>query len=257
VSPIALVLHQARYDLLAFVRNRQARFTTFLLPLILLVLFVNILGNGTVGPEHVKSSTYYVPGLAALAVIAASFVNLVISITAQRESGVLKRRRATPVPASVLVVARTLTAIAVSLAVSAALLGVGRFAYGIRLDAAAVPAVVLTAVVGSTAFCCLSYALTTAIGSADAAQPTVQALMLPLYFISGIFIPNADLPQWLRRVGEIFPVEHLADAFHHPYLASVGDRVDWWDLAILALWAAGGFVIAVRRFRWLPAATGG
>jgi ABC-2 type transport system permease protein len=100
---ILLVLHQARYDLLGILRNRQARFFTLILPLLFLIIFVGVFGNHTIDGTNVKLSTTYVPGLSALGVIAASFVNLVISITAQRESGVLKRRRATPVPAWVLI----------------------------------------------------------------------------------------------------------------------------------------------------------
>src|SRR5436853_4559172 len=130
---IRLVLHQARYDLLAFLRNRQSRFFTLVLPVIFLVIFVSVFGNNKVGPQNVKASTYYVPGLAALGIIAGSFVNLVISITAQREAGVLKRRRSTPVPASVLIAGRALTAIVVALGVMTVLLVIGRFAYGVRL----------------------------------------------------------------------------------------------------------------------------
>ena len=77
-GPLALVAHQARYDLLGIVRNRQARFFTLILPLLFLVIFVGVFGNHKVGPEHVKASTYYVPGLTALAIISGSFVNLVI-----------------------------------------------------------------------------------------------------------------------------------------------------------------------------------
>ena len=54
-------------------------------------------------------------------------------MTTQRETGVLKRRRATPVPAWVLIAGRALTAIAIALAVVAVLLVLGRFAYGVRL----------------------------------------------------------------------------------------------------------------------------
>src|SRR6266567_2625272 len=67
----------------------QARFFTVALPVIFLVVFVGVFGNDTAGPEHVKASTYYVPGLSALAIIAACFVNLVISVTTQRELGIL------------------------------------------------------------------------------------------------------------------------------------------------------------------------
>ena len=250
---IKLVLHQARFDLLAFARNRQARFFTLILPILFLVIFVSVFGNDKVKPTGVKASTYYVPGIAALAVIAGSFVNLVISIAAQRESGVLKRRRSTPVPASVLIAGRALTAIVVSLGVMIAVLLIGRFAYGVRLPSNTIPGVLLTAVVGATVFCCLAYALVTYIGSADAAQPMVQAIMLPLYFISGIFIVNASLPHWLRDVAKVFPVEHLADGLHHAFdPATRGAGIVWSDLGVLLLWGAVGLAIALVRFSWTP-----
>ena len=107
----ALVLHQARFDLRGFIRNRQARFFTLALPLIFLVIFTGIFGKDTVDGVPLKLT--YVPGISAMAVIAASFINLVISITVLREEGILKRRRATPVPAWVLIGGRTLMAIAV------------------------------------------------------------------------------------------------------------------------------------------------
>jgi ABC-2 type transport system permease protein len=208
-----MILHQFRYDLLAFVRNRQSRFFTLVLPVLFLVIFVSVFGNDRVGPDDVKASTYYVPGISALAVVAGSFVNLVISVTAQRESGVLKRRRATPVPAWVLIAGRTLTAIVVALGTMTVLLLIGRFAYGVKLPTSTLPGVIATAVVGAVSFCCLAYALTTFVKSEDAAQPMVQAIMLPLYFISGVFIPNVNLPRWLRDVAEFFPSSTSPTAF--------------------------------------------
>lgn len=254
-GPVGLVLHQARYDLRALLRNRQARTATVVLPLLLLVLFLGMWGSDRVGPGHVEAATYYVPGLVALSVITSSFMNLVISVVTQRESGVLKRRRATPVPAWVLIGGRTVTAMAVSLAMATALMAIGWVAFGVGLPAEAIPGVVLTAVAGSIAFCVLAYALAALIGSADAAQPTVQAVMLPLYLASGIFIPNASLPSWLRQLASMFPVERLADALHQPYNpATRGLGIAWFDLAVLALWATAGLAIALRRFSWLPGA---
>jgi ABC-2 type transport system permease protein len=212
-------------------------------------------GDNRIGPEHVKASTYYVPGLAALAVIAASFTNLVISLTSQRESGVLKRRHATPVPAWVLIAGRTLTAMVVSLTTLTLLIAVGRFAFGVGLPASIAP-VALTAIVGSATFCVLAYALSSQIRTADAAQPIVQAIVLPLYFVSGIFIPGVDVPSWLHDAARLFPVEHLADGLHHAYDPTVGaGGVVWSDLAVLALWAVAGIAIGLRRFSWNPATT--
>jgi ABC-2 type transport system permease protein len=252
------VLHQARYDLRAFLRNKQGRFFTLVLPLLFLVIFVSVFGNNTVGPQGVKASTYYVPGLSAMAVVAASFVNLVISITTQREAGILKRRRSTPVPAWALIGGRTVTAVGVSLVSMTVLLLVGRFVYGVHLSARTIPGIALTGVVGAVSFCVLGYALSTAIGSADAAQPMVQAIMLPLYFISGVFIPNVNLPTWLRDVAEVFPVQHLAGGLHHAFDPAVGGSgIVWSDLGVLALWAAAGLAVALRRFSWTPAAAAG
>jgi ABC-2 type transport system permease protein len=251
---LRLVRHQAKFDLLAFFRNRQARFFTLILPVIFLVIFVSVFGNNTVGPGHVKASTYYVPGLSALAVISGSFVNLVISITAQRESGILKRRRATPVPASVLIAGRALCAIVVALGVMTVLILIGRFGYGVSLPTGTLAGVVVTAVVGAITFCCLGYALSATIRSEDAAQPMVQAIMLPLYFISGVFIPNVNLPAWLQDIARVFPVQHLADGLHHAFdPATHGTGIVWTDLGVLALWAAGGLAVALARFSWTPA----
>ncbi len=140
----------------------------------------------------------------------------------------------------------------------AVLLAVGRFAYGVHLPTRTIPGVALTAVVGAAAFCVLGYGLSTAIHSADAAQPMVQAIMLPLYFISGVFIPNVNLPGWLRHIAEVFPVQHLADGLHHAYdPAATGAGIVWTDIGVLALWAGIGLVVALRRFSWTPAAAAG
>src|SRR5260370_32469661 len=98
---LSLALHQFTFDLRAFLRNSQARFSTLALPVLFLVILGSVFGgNGRTVPVaggRMGQAVYYVPNIIALAIIAAAFVNLVVSLTAQRESGVLKRRRATPV----------------------------------------------------------------------------------------------------------------------------------------------------------------
>ncbi len=250
---VRLVLHQARYDLLGFLRNRQARFFTLVLPLLFLVVFIAVFVKKHVKGTHIKLSSYYVPGIGALAIVAASFINLVISVTVLREEGILKRRSATPIPAWALIAGRTLTAVFVSVVVLAVLLAFGRVAYGVKIPTSTLPGIALTAVIGSITFCVLGYALSTFIHSEDAAQPMVQAIMLPLYFISGIFIPNINLPNWLHHVAVAFPVEHLADGLHSAYDPNVhGVGIVWTDLGILAAWLAAGLVVALWRFSWLP-----
>jgi ABC-2 type transport system permease protein len=251
-----LAVHQFRYDLRAFFRNRQSRFFTLALPVLFLLIFASVFGgSGTVnvagGPIDIAVS--YVPGIMALGIIAAAFVNLVISVTAQRETGVLKRRRATPVPASAIIAGRALTSVVTALIIAAVLLGIGWAAFGAHLPVRTVPALVLTVVIGAISFCCLGYALASVIRDEDAAQPVTQAVTLPLYFISGVFVPNANLPQWLRNVADLFPVRHLAAALltaYNPHTHGAG--IAGSDLLIVAAWGAAGLVFALRRFSWNP-----
>ena len=254
---IRMSLHQARYDLLAFVRNRQAQFFTLALPILFLVIFAALFGRGgnttAVAGGRISTSVYYVPGIIALGVIAACFGNLVASVTAQRERGVLKRRRATPVPATAIVASRVLIAIVIAVVMAAVLLGIGWAAYGAHVPGRTALALVVTVVIGAASFCCMGYALTSLIRNEDSAQPVTQALLLPLYFISGIFVAVTILPHWLADVGAIFPVRHLANALltaYNPHTTGLGFAGT--DLLIVAAWGAAGFLIAVRTFSWLP-----
>jgi ABC-2 type transport system permease protein len=254
---IVMALHQFRYDMRAFFRNRQSQFFTLALPVLFLVIFASVFGGHgdtvNVAGGRIDSSVFYVPGIMALGIIAAAFINLVISVTAQRESGVLKRRRATPVPASAIIAGRALTAVVTALGIAAVLLGIGWAAFGANVPARTAPALALTIVVGAVSFCCLGYALTSVIHDQDAAQPATQAIMLPLYFISGVFVATSTLPPWLVNIASVFPVRHLAAALltaYNPHTRGAG--LAGTDLLIVAVWGAAGLVIALRRFSWLP-----
>jgi ABC-2 type transport system permease protein len=254
---IRMTLHQSRYDLRAFVRNRQSQFFTLALPILFLVIFASVFGrrgNTTqVSGGRISTSVYYVPGIMALGVIAACFANLVASVTAQRERGVLKRRRATPVPAAAIIAGRVLVAIVLAVVMAAVLLGIGWAAYGAHVPGRTALALAVTVLIGAASFCCIGYALTSLIHNEDTAQPVTQALLLPLYFISGVFVAVSILPHWLADVGEIFPVRHLANALliaYNPHTSGLGFA--GLDLLIVAAWGAAGLLVALRTFSWQP-----
>lgn len=255
-SWLRLSLHQAHYDLLAFFRNRQSRFFTLALPILFLVIFSSVFGgNHTVQVPggQLKTSIYYVPGIMTLGIIGASFVNLVIAVTVQRETGVLKRRRATPMAADSIIAARAVTATVTALLITGVLLALGWLFYRAYVPSRTAPALIVSVMLGAAVFCCLGYALSSAIHNDEAAQPITQAVILPLYFISGVFFPESQLPHWLLDVANIFPVKHLSAcllAAYNPHTRGVGFQGG--DLLVLALWGIGGLAVALRRFGWLP-----
>ena len=253
--PAALAAHQLRYDLLAFFRNGQARFFTLALPVAFLLIFATVFSDKTVPVPGgvIHTSVYYVPGIIALGIIQAAVSNLAISVTAQRENGILKRRRATPVSAGVLITSQALTAVAVSLVMTVVLALIGWFAYSAHVPAGHAAALVVTVLVGAASFGALGFALTTIIRGADSAQPVIAAITLPLYFISGIFLAATLLPHWLLNVASVFPVRPFQQALlaaYNPY--SPGSGFAGLDLLIVAAWGVAGLLIAARRFRWTP-----
>jgi ABC-2 type transport system permease protein len=254
MSLLRLLAHQVRYDVLASLRNPRARFFTFCFPIVLLVIFTGVFGHGTttIDGAHVKLSRFYVPGILAMSVVAA-YANLVISIAALRESGVLKRRRATPAPPVLLIAGQALSTVVIVAIMATIMLIIGKLVYGVGMAPAALAAIACTTLVGTLAFACIGYAVAGMIGSPDAAQPIVQATTMPLWLLSGVLIPVANISGTLRSVGELFPVEHLAAGLQ---LASVhtsfSSAISLSDLLVLAAWGLAAAAFAAWRFSWLP-----
>jgi len=259
-GPLALVAHQVRYDLLASFRNPRARFFTFIFPVVLLVILAGVFGSGhtVILGVRVKLARFYVPGILAMSIIAAAYTNLVISLSALRAAGVLKRRRATPVSPAALVAGQALTTLVIALVMSAILLLLGGLAYGVGFSLGALAALACTVIVGTLATAAVGYLVAGLIANPDAAQPVVQLTTLPLYFISSVFIPEASLTPALRDIARVFPVERLADAFQRAALhGSFTAAVSPGDLLVLAIWGAAAATLAARRFSWMPSTAGG
>jgi ABC-2 type transport system permease protein len=254
-GPIALLAHQVRYDVRASLRNPRARFFTFFFPVVLLVIFTGVFGHGTttIDGTRVKLSHFYVPGILTVSIVVATYGNLVVSIAALRESGVLKRRRATPVPPALLIAGEALSTLVIVAIMATILLVLGKVAYGVGMAPAALAALACTTVVATLTFACIGYAVSGLIGSPDAAQPIVQATTMPLWFLSGVFIPTANISGTLRSVGSLFPVEHLAAglqlaAIHSSFTSAISVS----DLLALAAWGVAAAAFAAWRFSWLP-----
>jgi ABC-2 type transport system permease protein len=250
-----LLASQFRADLRIFWRNPQSRYFTLLLPIVFLVIFAAIFNGVTiVDGKPVDITTYYVPGIMTLGIISASYVNLTQAIVAQREAGVLKRTRATPVPAAVVIASRAGVGVIVALVMSGLLLAIGRIAYGVPVPGSTMPGLVLAVIIGAASFCCLGFAISTRIGAADAAAPVTNLTVLPLYFISGVFVPEDQIPALLRAIAEIFPIRHLAVAMLTPFVHSQGTGIATSDLAIVAVWGFAGLTFAALAFQWSPRA---
>jgi ABC-2 type transport system permease protein len=253
MNTAALTLSQMRYVNKAYWRNPAAAFFAFVYPLMFLVIFTSIFRNSDVqfGAKRVNEATYYVPAMAALAVITVCFNNIAVAITFQRDSGVLKRINGTPLPSASFFGARILHAVLVSVLLVTITAAFGRAFYSadIPTGATLVRMLVILAV-GAAAFCALGFAIASVIPNADASQPIVNAIILPLLFLSGIFIPlGNNPPAWMDWVGRVFPLKHFLTGMQAGFL---GGPFHWSDVLAVAVWGLAGLLFAIRFFRWEP-----
>jgi ABC-2 type transport system permease protein len=248
-----LVAHQLRFDVIAALRNRRVVFLSIALPVLLLVVLTGLYGDADsveVFGQQVSAQRAFVPGIMALAVLTSSFMTLLMAVAGQREAGVLKRRRATPVPALVLILGRTLTSVGIAVVAVAVMLVIADAGYDIAPPAGFELPMLLGVVGGSVCFACCGFAVAGLVTSPESAGPIVQVILLPLQLISGVYFPTAGLPDWLHTVAAIFPLVHVTEAFQHAMIAPA--EIPWGDLGVMALWAVGAAAVAVRTFRWLP-----
>ena len=253
MNALRLTAVQFRYVNKAFWRNPASAFFTFAFPLMFLVIFTALLGHYTVriGARTIDTSTYYVASMATFAAITACFNNIAMGLSFQREDGVLKRTNGTPLPAASFIGARILHAVFISV-----LLVVLTAAFGHAFYHASIPAglsllrFAIAILVGSAAFCALGMALTAVVPNADAAGPIVNAVILPVEVLSGIFIAFGNsTPDWILWVARVFPVRHFALSMQAGFL---GTAFSWTDVLVVVAWGVAGLLLAIRFFSWEP-----
>jgi ABC-2 type transport system permease protein len=254
MSGARLVLHQFRYDQKVFWRNPAAIFFTVLFPLLFLFGLATFFGDHRIAQlGGIKVSTYYVPAILTLSIISATLVSLAFRLVQARESGLLKRLRGTPLPSSVVVAGRIGNALVIS-AIMVVLIGaIGRLVYGVKVPTSTLPALVTAVAVGAASYSCLGFALAAVIPNEDSAPAITNALMFPLYFLSGIFVPENEIPDGVLHVADLFPVRPLFEAIFKAYdPATTGSGFAVGDLAVVAAWGVAGLLAALIWFRWEP-----
>jgi ABC-2 type transport system permease protein len=255
MNDLKRALMQIVYTNKAFVRNPASAFFTLVFPLMFLVIFSVIFGSGKVrvGPGVIVGvATFYVPSIAAFSVITACYTNIAISLSFARDTGALKRIRGSPLPVWAYLFARITHAVLIAVLLVAICAAFGAIFYGATLPTQTLPAFLLTLVVGAAAFCALGVAVTALIPNSDAAPAIVNASVLPLLFISNVFIPLQNPPAWLDFVSKIFPIRHFADSLVGSFFQLSGSGLQTSDLIVVGVWGLAAVVVAARFFDWEP-----
>lgn len=256
---IALLMRQVRYQLVLFWRTPVALFFTLALPLVMLVLLNALFGSSTVdvGGGEWPVRQFYTGGLAAFTAVSATYTNLANMVPIRRDEGVLKRWRGTPLPTWIYVAGAITAAVVIAAVGVGMMLVLGVVAYELEIELAKVPAMLATFAVGVGSFAALGMAVAALVPSASSASAVANATILPLAFVSNVFIALEQPPRWLDLIGNAFPLKPFVTGFQATLNPSIEPpALEWAKLAFVATWGVVGLMVAVKRFRWEPSAAG-
>ena len=236
-----VVLHQLRAEQRLYWRSRELAFFTFLFPVVIFILLGSVYGNDLIKSEGVKGSAYLLAGILGYGVASTAFAGLAIVLVIRRESGILKRVRATPLPAHSYVVAFLASTIIVF----------AKVLFDVSFPARWL-SVALSLLFGALAFAAMGVAVTTFIRSAEGSSAVVNAIYLPVAFLAGSFWSPHAYPRFLEVIAEVLPLTYFIRLMKDVLLHGEQIWTDWTDVAVIAAWGLAGLLVAVRRFRWEP-----
>jgi ABC-2 type transport system permease protein len=169
----------------------------------------------------------------------------------RRESGLLKRLRATPLPPPTYLTAVVSSVLIVFVLETIALFAIGKIAFGAPIPRNAA-SVAMLVVIGVAGFGGLGFGVASLIRSAEGASAVVNVILLPMAFVSGSFGPATNLPTVLQWVADVLPLKYYVDLAEDVYLRGIHVWSEPGAIAMVLAWGAAGYVVAARRFRWEP-----
>ena len=245
---LRLFAHQLRAEQLVFWRSKEAALFIFLFPVLLFVLLGSVYNGKIYG---VPAPQALLAGLIGYGCANTAFAGLAITLVLRREQAILKRLRATPLPASTYVAAQLASTLIVFALQVVVLFVLGRVLYSTPFPGK-IGSLALAIVLGAAVFAALGVATSSLIRSAEGSSAVVNFILLPTAFLTGSFGPTRHYPAFLRAIGDVLPLKYFIDVINAIYLH--GQQVWSKPLAIgvLAAWGLGGLMVAMFKFRWEP-----
>jgi ABC-2 type transport system permease protein len=249
-----LFVHEFRTEQLLFWRNREAAFFTFFLPVIFFLIFGSIYGNDRIAltsAVSVRGASFLEAGMIGYGVAATCFAGLGITLVVRRESGILKRIRATPLPPFTYLLAVLGSTFVVFLIEAVIIICIGRllFSVGVPDRPFSLAAVLL---LGALSFAALGFGITGLVRSSEGSSAVINAVYLPMAIVSGTFFSPKSYPEFLRVIADILPLTHYTELTRDVMLRHEPLWSDAGAIGVVVAWGAIGLVGALRGFRWQP-----
>ena len=246
-----LAIHQLRNEQRLFWRSRELAFFTFALPIIFFVLLGSVYADNDDEIDGIDGSAYLLAGMLSYGVVATAFAGVAIITVIRREDGILKRLRGTPLQAWAYIAAVIASTVVVFALEAIALVLLGLALFDIPFPDRWL-SLVLTLLLGALAFAAMGLGLTGVIRSAEGSSAVVNAIYLPMAFISGSFFSAAAFPPFVEAIANVLPLTYFIELTRNVLFYNEDIWENWRAVAVVAAWGLAGALAALRWFRWEP-----
>jgi ABC-2 type transport system permease protein len=246
-------------ELRVFFRDGMAVAFIFAFPVVMLLIFGSVFADRAAGPGDVPFVQYFLAGMVATGVMLTSFQNLALSIADERDQGLLKRLRGTPMPPAAYLVGKVATALLVGAVQTALTLLTAVLAFDVDLpsDAGRWATFAWVYLLGTAAGCLLGIGVSTLPRSAQEANAVITPVVIVLQFVSGVYFVFSELPGWMQSAASVFPLRWMTLGMRSVFLpdsfAAAEPGASWQHgltAVVLLTWVVLGTVLCLRTFRW-------
>ncbi len=257
-SPGRIGLSRIVPELKMFYRRPEQMALTFSMPAVICLLLGSIF-SATLPGTDTSTGAVIAASMLAYGILSTSFINLGVSISADRETGALRRLRGTPATASSYFIGKIMLVAIVSFAEAVLLLLVGALVFRLHLPASLFGWFTLAWVfiLGIVSCSLLGIFVSNLASNALSAAVITNGPAVGLQFVSGTYVPLMVLPTWMLIVGSIFPVKWMAQGFRSvllpPQMVAFEPAGSWEHgriFLVLAAWSIVGLLACASVFRW-------
>jgi len=233
----------AKANMLMNLRNRTTLFWNFAFPIGLILLY------GLIWPSAISWLT---AGIVVLNIMSSGLLGDSSRLTNLRERGILRRVRATPLPAWQFIAAYVLTRLLLVLGQSAAIVATAVLVYRAEFTQSGLVAALPLVIAGGLVFLAIGQVISAVAPTSGAAGAIGQVVYFPLMFVSDLFIPSDQLPSWLANATQWTPATMLVDMIRPVLVPVPAHQTALVNLIGLAAYGALALFLAARLFRWEP-----
>jgi ABC-2 type transport system permease protein len=192
---------------------------------------------------------YMVPGILALTIMQAGILGLGLDFVANREKGIFRRIKVSPLPLSRFLGSEILAALVMALIQAALLLGVGWAVFRVHIEGNPIYILFLV-VLGSLTFLALGFLVSSLSRTLKTATMAANVVVFPQMFLAGVFFPLFLLPSFLVVIAKCLPLYYLGDALRQVMVRGESLAAVWLDIVVLVGVGLVCFVVSLKYFRW-------